>query len=342
MPVHSRHFLEYERLRVELAELWQNEGGGSDREAAIFDELEQLDEHLSEGETDWLLDISADLFQLNGKERHRMSSEDVRGPRQQILAVLDRFRANQWPELLQLLRLELAGLTEESRAYLRGRAYSSDALGNPYAGSAFYRYAAQRSDQGANYLALSILSLNDQKAEAVRQSEKILAHGEDLSSEVGATVAAALFKGLTDESVKEDRNVRDFDRVIRLSLRAFDQPESVPIDILDLALSTLVESISVQGLDEVRPSTLSERFALGTNVSAESYTRIIALDVSQRVVRGELSSEYAVAAYANEMNNIPLVNELTKDVFWPPQLEVSTSSQLSDARITRELIALAA
>lgn len=129
-------YVEYERLLMQLHSVIAEEKGDSEEADAIRVAMEPLWRHLSPEEIDRLDGLSADIYMLQDDEiltPFDQSKEELGQ------ALREAVQKEQWEAILSLLRHEVPGLTQETRALYRAKAY--DYLGHAEVSMAFLTYA---------------------------------------------------------------------------------------------------------------------------------------------------------------------------------------------------------
>ena len=165
MPPFARVTLEYETKLVRLAVLMDSGESRSDDAFSLRDQLASLDLLLPEDELEFMNALSSDLYMIEDDEILELLSPKYEATYAREL--MNAFNSGNWLFVLDLLRQDADNLTNEYRAYFRGRAYAQ--LGLLASSLEFYKYAwkLKPADVVYRYQYLDTLSYLSVEAAAV-------------------------------------------------------------------------------------------------------------------------------------------------------------------------------
>jgi tetratricopeptide (TPR) repeat protein len=231
-----------EALTVRLHELIRD-GHGDDSEADnVRDELIDGLSSLSADDRRALNDLSGDLFML--------SSEEILVAQTNITHVELKaaWEARDWNQLRQLLVYEIPHVTQDYRAYLRGRAWGE--LGFHRAAAEFLFFAWKARPEKDNYGFLAVQALLDADAfeEAWNRAAEVTVT-ERASATLLYKVADVLYTGAS--RCDSGFQARLYERVIEVVDKAaqFQQPSVVSIRVAGLVKKAFALA-SLKRLDE--------------------------------------------------------------------------------------------
>lgn len=190
MTSYSAAAKQYEEQLVQLACLMATGKSRSKEAFRLRSILALLERALSDGELLIMNDLSSDLYMIEDDEILEPSSNQENS--QYAVNVIKSVESSNWLRVLELLRIDVPHMSNEYRAYFRGRAY--DWLGFFSSSREFYKYAIKLNPDDTVYRYLLLDSLSRGNAEATHSEASRYLQKPDAFPALTILSATILFK----------------------------------------------------------------------------------------------------------------------------------------------------
>jgi len=300
MHTNNSHYRDYQRMLVQLHALIAQGAAGSAEAAALREEMEMPEGHLSRDELVHLNALSGDLSMIHGRE---IADKEVvdRIPRPQLPNLIRQaYERKDWDEMLMLLRADVSEwLKADQIAYMRARCYAELMELSP--AIAFMEAAARLNAANVNYWALTMELLWKDGAfeEAYRRAEGHLA---DPATPNRLVLMAGT---IISRSAQQDPSPGDIDAAVAQAMRRMEQalPNETATGILFAGFGTLGLLAAQVGETGKAEAALKEAIQLPVQTENLLSVRALIICELEMIRAGQLKSS-AERALARQLADI--------------------------------------